>query len=173
MTQSANIILALEAIGADIKQGRINVGDLTSLPTAAKNSIVAALAELHAAIQDASSIDDSAVDGNTTATYSADKILDLIAAAALQVKNDLVDGAAGALDTLAELATALGNDADYANTVAIALGNRVRFDAAQTLTSPQKVQARTNIGAIDLADVEAAYGDPATNFLAAYVAAKT
>lgn len=63
----------------------------------------------------------------------------------------LVDGAPGALDTLEELAAALGDDPNFATTVTTALANRVRFDAAQTLTAPQQTQARTNIGAASTA----------------------
>jgi len=51
------------------------------------------------------------------------------------------------LDTLAEIADALDGDPNFAATVAAVLANRVRFDAAQTLTVPQQAQARTNIGA--------------------------
>ena len=51
------------------------------------------------------------------------------------------------LDTLAEIADALGDDPNFAATITAALANRVRFDAAQTLTVPQQAQARTNIGA--------------------------
>lgn len=65
--------------------------------------------------------------------------------------NALVAAAPGALDTLNELATALGNDPDFAATVSAALGNRVRADAAQAFTAAQKGQARANIGADVLA----------------------
>ena len=59
----------------------------------------------------------------------------------------LRDGAPGALDTLDELAAALGDDPNFAATIATALGSRVRGDAAQTWTDAQKLQARSNIGA--------------------------
>lgn len=58
----------------------------------------------------------------------------------------LVDSSPAALDTLKELATALGNDANFAATMATALGNRLRVDAAQGLTAPQIIQALTNLG---------------------------
>jgi hypothetical protein len=59
----------------------------------------------------------------------------------------IVDSAPAALDTLNELAAALGDDANYATTTSTALGNRVRVDtASQGLTSTQKSNARTNIG---------------------------
>ena len=80
----------------------------------------------------------------------------------------LVDSAPGALDTLNELAAALGDDADFATTTSAALGNRVRVDTAtQGLNSTQQGNARTNIGAISAADV----GDVSTDFTATFEAA--
>ena len=62
--------------------------------------------------------------------------------------SNLVDSAPGTLNTLNELAAALGDDASFSTTTATALGNRVRVDtASQGLTSTQKSNARTNIGA--------------------------
>jgi hypothetical protein len=60
----------------------------------------------------------------------------------------LVNGAGVALDTLKELADALGNDSNFSTTISASLGNRLRFDAAQTLTATQLTQARANIGLV-------------------------
>lgn len=61
--------------------------------------------------------------------------------------NNLVAGAPGLLDTLDELAAALGDDANFATTTATSLGNRLRVDtAAQGLTSTQQGYGRTNLG---------------------------
>ena len=61
---------------------------------------------------------------------------------------DLIDSAPGTLNTLDELASALGDDAAFSTTVTTALGNRVRVDtASQGLTNTEKSNARTNIGA--------------------------
>ncbi|HEY8136269.1 MAG TPA: hypothetical protein VIF61_00415 [Methylocystis sp.] len=57
----------------------------------------------------------------------------------------LVNGAPGALDTLKELADALGDDANFASTMTAALANRLRIDAAQGLSAAQIAQARANI----------------------------
>ena len=65
----------------------------------------------------------------------------------------LVDSSPAALNTLDELAAALGDDPNFATTVATALGNRIRYDAAQTLTGPQKAQAQANIGLVPGTDV--------------------
>ena len=61
--------------------------------------------------------------------------------------SNLVDSAPSALDTLNELAAALGDDANFATTTATSLGNRLRIDVSnQGLTSTQKTNALTNLG---------------------------
>ena len=164
MSLETRVIALAEAIGADIKDLRTTRGTLSSLTTTAKTNLVAAINELQAAISAAAgaSINDTAGNGNTTETWSADKIYDSIEAAKTAVTNSLTGGAAAALDTLAELATALGNDPSFATNIATQIGNRVRFDAAQVLTAPQQLQACTNIG----------IGDPDRNFVTDYNTAK-
>lgn len=163
MSLATQIVALAQAIGADIKDLRTKQGDLTSLTTTAKGTLVAAINELKTALAGAgAAINDTAGNGATTVTWSADKIFDTIEAAKVAVKADLTNGAAAALDTLNELAAALGNDPSFAATIATELGNRLRFDAAQVLTTPQKLQACTNLG----------IGDPEANFAAAYTAAK-
>ena len=67
----------------------------------------------------------------------------------------LVNNSPAALDTLNELAAALGNDPAFATTIATALGNRLRYDAAQSLSGAQKTQAQTNAGLLIGTDVQA------------------
>lgn len=163
MSLETQIIALAQAIGADIKDVRTKQGDLTSLTTVAKGNLVAAINELKAALGSAgAAINDAATNGATTVTWSADKIFDTIEAAKLAVKSDLTNGAAAALDTLSELAAALGNDPSFAATMATALTNRVRYDAVQTLTAPQQLQACSNIGV----------GNPERNFATDYATAK-
>ena len=138
-----------------------NAADLSALTTTAKNNLVAALNELKAALDALGSstvINDAAT--NLTQTWSSTKVSTEIAAAL----NALATGAPAALDTLDELAAALGDDANFAATITAALGNRVRVDAAQALTAPQQAQARTNIGSVAAADI----GDPDTNFVTTF-----
>ena len=170
MSLENRLISLAQAIGADIKSLRQADGSLSSLTTTAKSSLVAAINELHSLVGagGGATIDDAAGDGATTVTWSADKIVDSIAAAKLAVKNELVDGAGAALDTLTELAAALGNDPSFAATIAGEIANRVRYDAAQTLTAPQQTQARANIGA----QSAAAIGDPERDLVADYNTAK-
>lgn len=163
MSLATQIVALAQAIGADIKDLRTKQGDLTSLTTTAKGTLVAAINELKTALAGAgAAINDTVGNGATTVTWSADKIFDTIEAAKVAVKADLTNGAAAALDTLNELAAALGNDPSFAATIATELGNRLRFDADQVLTTPQKLQACTNLG----------IGDPEHNFAAAYATAK-
>lgn len=138
-----------------------NAADLSALTTTNKTNLVAAINELKAALGDAGA---AISDGTTatTTTWSSTKISSAITAAL----NALTTGAPGALDTLDELAAALGDDANFAGTVTTALGNRVRVDAAQGLTTPQQTQARANIGAQEAALI----GDPDTNFVTTFTA---
>lgn len=158
MSLETQIISLVNAIGADIKALRLADGDLSTLTTTNKGSLVAALNELKTLVGSGGVTINDASTSSTTQTWSAAKSTAAIATAI----SNLVAGAGSTLDTLNELATALGNDPAFATTIATALGNRVRYDAAQTLTAPQQAQACANIGV----------GDPAHNFVTDYTAAK-
>ena len=84
--------------------------------------------------------------------------------------NTMVLGAAAYADLKfhPKLAAALGNDPNFAATIAGEIANRVRFDAAQTLAAPQQAQARANIGALGAVEI----GNPDHDFVADYTAAK-
>ena len=108
---------------------------------------------------------------STTVTWSVDKIQGTINTAI----SNLVNGAGSTLDTLNELANALGNDPSFAANIATQIANRVRYDAAQTLTDPQKTQARTNIGAAAesvLTTLSTNLGNIDRDYAADYAAAK-
>ena len=132
-----------------------NGADLSALTTTQKASLVAAINELKTALDALGTpitISDSA--SSTTQVWSSSKVSSEITAA----KNALTSGAAAALDTLSELAAALGNDANFASTITTALGYRLRFDAVQTLTTEQKTQACANLG----------IGEPDTDFVTTF-----
>jgi hypothetical protein len=141
-----------------------NTSNLSSLTTTNKTNLVNALNEVKAladglaaagfvTINDASS-------ASATQTWSLNKIQSHVSTAI----NAVLSGAPTALDTLNELAAAIGNDANFASSITTALGNRVRADAAQAFTDPQKAQARTNIGAAEAA----AIGNTDTDFVAVF-----
>ena len=132
-----------------------NGADLSALTTTQKASLVAAINELKTAVDNAgSSITISDSSSSTTQVWSSSKVASEITAA----KNALTNGAAAALDTLSELAAALGNDANFSSTITTALGYRLRFDAVQTLTTGQKTQACANLG----------IGEPDTDFVTTF-----
>ena len=80
-------------------------------------------------------ITNSALTGYATESYVGQQVSNLVASAP------------STLDTLNELATALGSDSSFATTVSTALGNRLRVDIDnQTLNTTQKTNARTNLG---------------------------
>ena len=176
MSLETRIVALAQAVGADVKALTSAQGNLSALNTTTKTNLVAAINELVTLVNNAgASINDSAGNGDTGVTWSADKIFDSIEAAKTAVKNELVNGAAAALDTLNELAAALGNDPNFAATIAAEVANRVRYDAAQTLTSPQQAQARTNIGAAAASDLSAlttGLGNYDRDYVADYTAAK-
>lgn len=147
MSLENKLIALAQAIGADVKALKASAGDLTALSTAAKENLVAAINELYAIGSSAgATIDDTAGAGATAVAWSADKITSEIAIARQGAKDDLIDGAGAALDTLKKLADALNNDPNFAATIATDLASRVRYDAIQTLNTAQKLQVCTNIG---------------------------
>ncbi len=149
------------AVGTRSKANRTlingNLADLAALTTTAKGNLVAAVNEVNAKPTGA-----AIADGVTAlaTTWSSQKITDANAA----LKADILGGAAAAQDTLLELKTYVdsGNAADLT-----ALANRLRIDAAQGLTAPQRVFGRDNLDVYSRAEV----GDPATDFVAAFNAA--
>ena len=155
-TQQQRITALAQAIASDIKNLTANQGSLTTLTTTNKTSLVAALNELKTAIANASNINDTAT--NTSATWSSQKINTTINNAVTA----LVNGAGTTLDTLKELSAALGNDANFAATIATQMGKRIRVDAPQTLTATEQAQGCANLG----------IGNPDTDLLAVYIAAK-
>ena len=141
-----------------------NAADLSALNTTAKSNLVVAINEVRALAAAAAGSGGAAIDDGATGsatTWSSERIAQEIGGAL----DDLAAGAPGALDTLAELAAALGNDANFAATVTTALGARVRTDTGtQGLTAPQQANARANIGAVASADI----GNPETDFVATF-----
>ena len=115
-----------------------------------RDDIAAALAAIAALPSVASLINDAAGAGVTDKTWSADKLVSefaaTITAAVAQAKTEIVDGAPVAWDTLQEIAAYIAADQTQAAAILTALNNRVRFDAAQTLSAAEQEQAQANIG---------------------------
>lgn len=96
-------------------------------------------------------------------TYSSTKIEAVATAAATAAKNDILNGAGAAYDTLSELQGLLEGQDSSVTALTTSVGNRVRYDAAQTLSAGQITQACANIG----------IGEPDTDWAGAYTAART
>ena len=148
-TDKSNLVAAVNEIAAGSGTGPITAADITDSTTVGRAILTAAAAS----------------NARTTlAVYSSSETDTAIATAVAS----LVDSAPGTLDTLKELADALGDDPAFATTVNTALGNRVRVDtAAQGLNSTQQGNARTNIGAVAASDI----GDVSTDFTAIFESA--
>ena len=160
MTLEQRVLGLAQAIGADIKLLRNADGTLASLSTTNKTSLVAAINEVFSMATAAGvQINDSAPANSTTVAYSPAKITALIATSV----SNVLGGASAAYDTLLEIQNELiGDDTAIANLLS-AVGNRIAFDASQTLTTAQKLTACTNIGV----------GNSDRDFVADYVTAKT
>lgn len=124
-----------------------------------KKDIIALQAAIGAigAISPTAVISDAAGAGVFDKTWSVDKIIESIAAAAAQVKTDIVNGAPAALDTLVEIATQLANDQTALGAVVLALDAAIRTDIVQTFTDAQKSQAQENMG-VTASTMLATYG---------------
>lgn len=160
-TLSTQISALATQVGTDIKQIIANVGDLSQLTTTQKASLVVALNELKANLQDiadsvGATINDSAIVDNQT--WSSQKINDAITAAV----NALVNGAPETLDTLQELATAIETNQDAISALQTIAAGHVKYNEAQSLTTEQQQQARSNIGAAAASDLTTLQGTVTT-----------
>ena len=162
MTLATQLTTAFQNVSADIKAILASRGSLAALTTTDKTNLVAAINELVTTIGSlaggGAAILDTATDGDTTHTWSADKIYDELQA----LKTSIINGAPAAYDTLVEISTYLSSNDSTVSGLTTAISNRVSYADAQSLTTGQKLQACTNIG----------LGDPETDYAAVYAAAK-
>lgn len=145
-------------VAQEFNDVRAKTGNLANLTTTDKSNLVVAINELQAAVAASGAIDDAQI--TTTTTYSSSKIVALLDA----LKAEILGGADAAYDTLVEIQQLLQNGTSGLDALLAAVNNRVRFDAAQTLTAPEQAQARNNIGAVAASDV----GDTDTDFVAVF-----
>lgn len=195
-----NVSALATRVGTEIKSVKASIGTITDLTTANKQNTVAAINEVKSAIAalegtvaSQTNIDDANVSAATT--YSSSKIVSEITAAKQAVKDELLGGAGEAYDTLKELGELIDTNKDAIDALEALAAGHVKYDGAQTLTSEQQAQARTNIGAASATDcaaaqsaadaakaaadaaqaevdaLEAAVGDTNTNFVTAFEAA--
>ncbi len=135
-------------VAQEFNDVRAKAGNLANLTTTDKSNLVAAIDDAHVA---------------ATTTYSSNKIVSLLDA----LKTEILGGADAAYDTLVEIQQLLQNGTSGLDALLAAVNNRVRFDAAQSLTVAEQLQARSNIGAVAASDV----GNTDTDFVAVFVGA--
>jgi len=148
-------------VAQEFNDVRAKAGNLANLTTTDKSNLVAAINELKAAVVSSAVIDDAHIAATTT--YSSNKIVSLLDA----LTTGLLGGADAAYDTLVEIQQLLQNGTSGLDALLAAVNNRVRFDAAQSLTVAEQLQARSNIGAVAANDV----GNTDTDFVAVFVGA--
>tara|TARA_R110000822_G_scaffold86391_5_gene201426 strand:- start:44 stop:745 length:702 start_codon:yes stop_codon:yes gene_type:complete len=154
------------ALDGDITTLEGSVGTLASLTTIDKTSLVSALNEV---VTSLSSIDvtaqiESYIDDGATAIdslWSSSKVDSEIANAV----SGLVDGAPGLLDTLNELAAALGDDANFASTISAQIAGKA--DSVHTHTIANVTGLQT---ALDGKALASDVGDTTTNFVTGFEA---
>lgn len=146
-------------VGTEFKSVRSSIGTLANLTTSAKSDLVSAVNEVKAATASAgAAINDTTA--STSTVYSSSKTNSAVSAAVAS----LVNSAPTTLDTLGEIATQLASDESAATALTTAVGNRLRFDAAQTLTGAQQTQGQANLSVYSQAQI----GDPTTDFVAVF-----
>jgi hypothetical protein len=174
----------ITSIGTDYKQLRTwltgsSSGNLTGLTTTDKSNVVNAINEVNgktASVPDATTAVKGVVELATLAEVATGT--DVVRAVTpegvrqerIALKDEILGaGVPAALDTLDELAAALGDDANFAASTTTALANRLRVDVNnQGLTALQKTNGQTNLDVYAKGD----FGNPDTDLVALYTAAK-
>ena len=145
-------------VAQEFNDVRAKAGNLANLTTTDKSNLVAAINELKAAVASSTVIDDAQI--AATSTYSSSKIVALLDA----LKSEILGGADAAYDTLLEIQQLLQSGTSGLEALLAAINQRVRFDAAQSLTAAEQLQARSNIGAVASSEV----GNTDTDFVAVF-----
>lgn len=147
-----------------------NAANLNALTTTDKTTLVAAINEVKAgsagsppaSSETVAGVIELATQAEVNAGTDPGRAVTPVTLAAVRaaLKAEILGAAGAAYDTLEELKTYVDSldsaDETQIQGVLTALGYRVRFDAAQTLTGGEKTQALTNIGAAAASHTHAA-----------------
>jgi hypothetical protein len=135
MSLATNVTNLATRIATEVKALRTlingNAAGLTGLTTTDKSNLVSAINEVKATA--GAAIDDATT--STTKVWSSSKTNTAISSAV----SALVDAAPGTLDTLNELAAALGDDPSFATTIATSIAAKADDTAVVKLTGAQTV----------------------------------
>jgi hypothetical protein len=175
MSLVTNISNVVTRIATQFKAVDARTGVLANLQTTDKSSLVSAINEARQLAANATGggpatpINDTTP--STTSVYSSSRtetrILEVATAQANAALATLTNGAPTTLDSFKEVADWIATDQSGAAAMTASINQKVSFAEAQTLTSLQKTQARTNIDAVGVSDV----GDTSVNFVTTFEAA--
>ena len=123
MSLLTRITALINSIATDIKDVYAKIGNLNTLQTTTKSSLVGAINELKSS--GGLQINDSTPSASTT--FSGTAIDSKIATAKTQVKNEILGSASAAYDTLQEIQAQMVADDTAAATLTTAVGQRPTY----------------------------------------------
>ena len=123
MSLLTRISALINSIATDIKDVYAKIGNLSSLQTTTKSSLVGAINEIIAS--GGLQINDSTPSASTT--FSGTAIDSKIATAKTEVKNEILGGASAAYDTLQEIQAQMEADDTAAASLTTAVGQRPTY----------------------------------------------
>lgn len=123
MSLLTRITALINSIATDIKDVYAKIGNLNTLQTTTKSSLVGAINEIKAS--GGLQINDSTPSASTT--FSGTAIDSKIATAKTEVKNEILGSASAAYDTLQEIQAQMEADDTAAASLATAVGQRPTY----------------------------------------------
>lgn len=123
MSLLTRITALINSIATDIKDVYAKIGNLSSLQTTTKSSLVGAINEIKSS--GGSQINDSTPSASTT--FSGTAIDSKIATAKTEVKNEILGSASAAYDTLQEIQAQMEADDTAAASLTTAVGQRPTY----------------------------------------------
>ena len=123
MSLLTRITALINSIATDIKDVYAKIGNLNTLQTTTKSSLVGAINEIKAS--GVLQINDSTPSASTT--FSGTAINSKIATAKTEVKNEILGSASAAYDTLQEIQAQMEADDTAAASLATAVGQRPTY----------------------------------------------
>ena len=123
MSLVTRITALINSIATDIKDVYAKIGNLSSLQTTTKSSLVGAINEL----KSSGGLQINDTTPSTSTTFSGTAINSKIAAAKTEVKNEILGGASAAYDTLKEIQAQMEADDTAAATLTTAVGQRPTY----------------------------------------------
>ena len=123
MSLLTRITALINSIATDIKDVYAKIGNLSSLQTTTKSSLVGAINEL----KSSGGLQINDTTPSTSTTFSGTAINSKIATAKTEVKNEILGGASAAYDTLKEIQAQMEADDTAAATLTTAVGQRPTY----------------------------------------------